>query len=259
MYPCHVWLQSPLSVSVSYSFVSVGRFQCRDAGMEIYCCKCNFISSFFSTALMMVITGSCPAVVPLLPSPFKKAVTCAAQCQIHGSWLKYCLDTDKKGVKPFPNDLLSWLCSCITVSYRMAQWFNACDGKSGNPTEWQFPSVSSSLLALYWFTTSKSKCITCTEKDKKIHFLHLKSFIELYPICQCLFDVQIQVFEIPLISNNENTHCLSYRNRSSSLLIQGNTHLADYMLGPLQYLQQPYFQRSQSTRLKIHTQCLWLW
>lgn len=87
--------------------------------MEIYCCKCNFISSFFSTALMMVITGSCPAVVPLLPSLFKKAITCAAQCQIHGSWLKYCLDTDKKGVKPFPNDLLSWLCSCITISYRM--------------------------------------------------------------------------------------------------------------------------------------------
>lgn len=68
---------------------------------------------------MTFITGSCPAVVLLLPSPFKKAITCAAQCQIHGSWLKYCLGTDKKGVKPFPNDLLSWLCSCITVSYRM--------------------------------------------------------------------------------------------------------------------------------------------
>lgn len=37
-----------------------------------------------------------------------------------------------------------------------AQYFNACDRKPGNPTEWQFPSASSSSLTLYQFTTSKT-------------------------------------------------------------------------------------------------------
>lgn len=58
--------------------------------------------------------------------------------------------------------------------------------------------------------------LSLTQRDKKIHFLHLESFIELYPICQCLFDVQIQMFEILLISNNDNTHCFSDSNRIST-------------------------------------------
>lgn len=106
---------------------------------------------------------------------------------------------------------------------------------------------------------AKLELIIYIGRDKKIHFLHLESFIELYPISQCLFDRQIQAVEIPLISNNDNTRCLSYSNRSSSLLIQGSTHSADYMLGPPQYLQHPCCPRSQSTCLRIHTQCLWLW
>lgn len=104
---------------------------------------------------------------------------------------------------------------------------------------------------------AKLELIIYIGRDKKIRFLHLESFIELYPISQCLFDRQIQAVEIPLISNNDNTRCLSYSNRSSSLLIQGNTHSADFMLGPPQYLQHPCCPRS--TCLRIHTQCLWLW
>lgn len=116
----YVWLQSLPSVSISYPSVSVGRFQRRDGRMEGYCCKCNFISSFFSTALMMVITGSCPAAVLLLPSPFKEAIT---HVQLSVSSMVADKNTaqtlTKKGVKPFPSNLLSRLCSCITVFYRM--------------------------------------------------------------------------------------------------------------------------------------------
>lgn len=79
----------------------------------------------------------------------------AAQCQLHSSWLKYCLDTDKKGVKPFLNDLLSWLCSCITVFYRMHSTLMPVIGNQ-EILHWRFPPVSSSLLTLYRFTTSKT-------------------------------------------------------------------------------------------------------
>lgn len=105
--------------------------------------------------------------------------SCAAQCRHCGSWLKYWLNTDKKVMQSETTSKWSALLAMLLhhCFQQEAQYFNACDGKSGNPTDWWFPSVSSSLLThLNLFKQVKLEHITYTGRDKKIHFPHLESF-----------------------------------------------------------------------------------
>lgn len=130
--------------------------------------------------------------------------SCAAQCQLHSSWLKYCLDTDKKGVKPFLNDLLSWLCSCITVFYRMHSTLMPVIGNQGI-LQWRFPPVSSSLLTLYRFTTSKTGTYHLHWERQENTFSGSWIFHwALSHLSMSLWCADTRLW-ISLISNNDNT------------------------------------------------------
>lgn len=162
----------------------------------------------------------------------------AAQCQHCGSWLKYCLNTDKKAMQSETTSEWSALLAMLLhhCFQQEAQYLNACDGKSGNPIKRWFPSVSCSLLTLLNPFTSKTGTYNLYWERQENTFSaswisHLSSNPSVNVSLMCRYKS-----EISLILNNDYIHSLSYSSRRSCLLIGGNTYLAHYMSGPLQYL-----------------------